>query len=55
MLRTSRGQYTLEWGVLMAAVVAAAILMQGYVNRSLRGNVKSTETQLNAAMQENRP
>ena len=49
------GQYTLEWAVLMMAVAAVVVLMAPYVRDSLRANVKSTEMQLNAAMQDNRP
>jgi len=52
---SKRGQYTLEWGVVVAAVVIAAVLMRGYVQGALRANVKSTEMQLNGAMLDNRP
>ncbi len=51
----TKGQYTIEWAVLMAAVVIAAMLMRGYVRGALRANVKSTEMQLNGAMLDNRP
>ncbi|MDP3703231.1 MAG: hypothetical protein Q8R78_02460 [Candidatus Omnitrophota bacterium] len=53
--RSTRGQYTLEWGILVSAVVIAGVLMRGYVRGALRANVKSTEMQLNGAMQDNRP
>ena len=52
---SKRGQYCLEWACLVAAVVIAAVLMRGYVRGALRGNVKSTEMQLNGAMLDNRP
>ena len=52
---SEQGQYTLEWAVLVSAVVIAAVLMRGYVTGALRANVKSTEMQLNGAMQDNRP
>jgi len=52
---SEQGQYTLEWGVVVAAVVIAAVLMRGYVHGALRANVKSTEMQLNGAMLDNRP
>ena len=54
-LSSERGQYCLEWGILVSAVVIAGVLMRGYVRGALRGNVKSTEMQLNGAMQDNRP
>ena len=50
-----KGQYTVEWSVLVAAMVISAMLMRGYVLDALRANVKSTEMQLNGAMQDNRP
>ena len=53
--RSCRGQYCLEWAVLVSAVVIAGMLMRGYVRGALRANVKSTEMQLNGAMQDNRP
>jgi len=52
---SERGQYTLEWGILVSAVVIAAMLMRDYVQGALRANVKSTEMQLNGAMNDNRP
>ena len=55
MRATRRGQYAAECAVLLAAMVAAVMLMQSYVNRALRASVKSTEAQLNGAMGENRP
>jgi uncharacterized protein (UPF0333 family) len=51
----SRGQYTLEWAVMFMAVVAALALMLTYVRDAMRAGVKSTEMQLNSAMQDNRP
>ena len=54
-LSSERGQYCLEWGILVAAVVIAGVLMRGYVRGALRANVKSTEMQLNGAMLDNRP
>ena len=53
--RSRGGQYTLEFVVLLAAVSIAATLMAGYVRGAIRANVKSTEMQLNGAMQDNRP
>jgi len=49
------GQYAMEWAVLMSAAAIAAMFLRGYVRDSLRANVKSTEMQLNGAMQDNRP
>jgi len=49
------GQYTMEWGMMMAALVIAAILMNGYVRQAMRAGVKTTEMQLNGAMRDNRP
>ncbi len=50
-----KGQYTVEWAVLMAAAVIAATLMRTYVRGAMRANIKSTEMQLNGAMFDNRP
>lgn len=52
---SEHGQYTLEWGIVVAAAVIAAVLVRGYVHGALRANVKSTEMQLNGAMLDNRP
>ena len=49
------GAYTVEWAVMVTACVIAGLLMANYVKRALRANVKSTEMQLNGAMQDNRP
>ncbi len=49
------GQSTLETATLLAAVVVAATMMAGYIRGSMRATVKSTEMQLNGAMQDNRP
>lgn len=54
-MSASKGQYTLEWAVFMTAVVTAVVLMSGYVMQAMRANAKSTEMQLNGAMQDNRP
>ena len=53
--RSRRGQYTLELVVLLSAMAIAAAMMAGYVRGAMRANVKSTEMQLNGAMQDNRP
>jgi len=50
-----KGQYTMEWAVLMSAAVIAALMMRSYVRDAMRANVKSTEMQLNGAMHDNRP
>lgn len=50
-----KGQFTLEWAVLLIAVVTAMLLMRPYVRDAMRANVKSTEIQLNTAMRDNRP
>ena len=50
-----RGQFTMEWAVLLAAVVIAAIVMRDYVFDAMRANVKFTEMQLNGAIHDNRP
>ena len=55
MMAKPRGQSTLEWSILMAAMVAAMLLTRSYVTQAMRANIKSTEMQLNGAMQENRP
>ncbi len=54
-LANVEGQYSLEWIVLFIAVAAAGILMRDYVRHAMRANVKSTEMQLNGAMNDNRP
>ena len=51
----ARGQYTMEWAVMTAAFVIAAMLMRGYVKNAMRAGVKTTEMQLNGAMVDNRP
>jgi len=45
----------MEWAVMTAALVTAAILMRGYVREAMRAGVKTNEMQLNGAMQDNRP
>ena len=55
MRRSQAGVYALECAILLAAVVAAAVLMAGYIRGSMRANVKMTEMQLNGAMRDNRP
>lgn len=49
------GQYTIEWAVLVTAMVIAGTLMLSYIRDALRANVKLTEIQLNGAMRDNRP
>ena len=49
------GQYTIEWALLLAAMVTAVGLMTHYVSYAFQANVKSTEMQLNSAMLDNRP
>ena len=39
-LNTKRGQSTLEYGVIIAVVVAALLAMQFYVKRGLQGRMK---------------
>ena len=53
--RGERGSYTLEWTILLSAVVIAAVLMRTYVRDAIRAGIKSTEIQLNGAMRDNRP
>lgn len=55
MAQHRSGQYTFEWTLLMSAAVIAAVLMSGYVRNALRAGVKTTEMQLNGAMNDNRP
>lgn len=40
---------------MTAALVIAVVLTRGYVRGALRAGVKTTEMQLNGAMQDNRP
>lgn len=54
-LSSERGVYALEWACLMMAVIMAAMLMREYARDAMRANVKTTEMQLNSAMQDNRP
>lgn len=49
------GQHTIEWAVLVTAMVIAGTMMLTYVRDALRANVKLTEIQLNGAMRDNRP
>jgi len=42
------GQSTLEYGVFVAVVAAALVVMQLYVQRSIQANLKAVEEQINA-------
>jgi hypothetical protein len=53
--RGCHGVYTMEWAVMMTAFIFAAILMREYVRDAMRAGIKTTEMQLNGAMQDNRP
>ena len=50
-----RGQSTLEYVVLVAAVVSALIAMAGYVRRSFNAHGNALEEQFNGAVADNRP
>ena len=54
-LGSAKGQYTLEWAVLMAAMVTAVFVMRDYIGGTMRANQESLEMQLNGAMADNRP
>ena len=43
-----RGQSTLEYAVFIAVVAAALLAMQTYVRRSIQGQLKMVERQINA-------
>lgn len=55
MIKIRRGQALFEWVLLFASVVAVMTAMISYVRQAVGANVKSTEMQLNGAMQDNRP
>ena len=47
MLRSNRkGQSTLEYTLIIAAVVAALVAMAGYVKRGVQGRVRSSSDQI---------
>ena len=46
-LSSLRGQSTLEYAVLIAAVSAALIGMQLYVHRAIRANLRAVEIEVN--------
>ena len=43
-----RGQSTLEYALIIFAVVAALVAMNTYVQRSVQANLKTIEDQINA-------
>lgn len=52
MMLGRRGQNTVEYAVLIAAVATAMIAMATYVRRSVQANMKNVEQELNAAVEE---
>jgi len=46
LLRQRKGQSTLEYALLIAAVVAGLLVMQMYVKRGMSGRVKSASDEL---------
>jgi len=44
-----RGQSSLEYAILIAAVAAAFIAMRTYVQRAVQANLKQIQEQVNAA------
>ena len=55
MKHVSSGQTAVEWAMVMAAIVAAAVIMRPYIVRAIRAGAQSTEMQVTGAMQDNRP
>ena len=50
-----RGQSTLEYVVLIAAVVSALVVMSDYIRRSFNAHGNALEEQLNGAITDNAP
>ena len=50
-----RGQSTMEYAVLLAAVVAAIVVMGDYIRRAMNAHGNSVEEQLNGAVLDNSP
>lgn len=46
LLRQGKGQSTLEYALLIAAVVAGLLVMQMYVKRGMSGRIKSSSDEL---------
>jgi len=55
MAGQARGQSTLEYVVLIVAVVSALVVMSGYVRRAFNAHGNALEEQLNGAVADNRP
>ncbi len=47
-----KGQAALEYALIIGVIAAAFIAMQVYVERSMRGGLKTIQNQLNAAATE---
>lgn len=52
---SSVGQSTIEYAVLLAAVVAAIVVMGDYVRRAMNAHGNSVEEQMNGAVVDNSP
>jgi hypothetical protein len=52
---TVQGQSTMEYAIMLAAVVAAVVVMGGYVREAMNAHGNSVEEQLNGAVRDNRP
>lgn len=46
MLRSKRGQTTLEYAIVIAVVVSALIAMQIYIKRGIQGKLRSSTDQI---------